>query len=614
MDNSAARLVLKTLPRDLNETYDRILRNIPHTRVHNAVKLLQLLVYSERPLLLEEVVDALATEPDLEPPFALDNRIDPPEAIIGYCPGLVRLTTIHDVWHSESIIGHGFEAKLTIQLAHSSVQEYLLLIRKENPHYESFVEEIANATMTQICVAYLWTAAQASGAEHSASGFPLAEYAAKSWLGHARIAGDSDETTFTWTSRSITNDKFRWYWLRLYRPWAYTDRSLTSVLYFTSRNGLWRSVKHLLEAGADVNSVSGIDDTALKAACKCGSMKTVRVLIDHGAHLNPEEGDQNALHIAASYHRVEILHILLDNGADVNATGSDSETALFLSSYGGHVESVRALLERGADPNLSVTCGTALQKACQGPTTPGQAPGFGYAEVVRMLLDHGANVNGHMEGTTPALSLACACGHMETVQMLLDHGADVNARDEKFGTALGIATYYDHEEVVKTLLDQGADVNTHVGNHGSAVRLACRSFSGHINQGLVQLLLDNGADPNPLEGEQDNAICAAEVVKMLIQRGAYVNAAGRNGEMALSIAACYGCTEVLHVLLYYGASSDTHGRLYRNALENAVMNGHTEIAETLFEEGAKRQLAMTSSKCGSRLKVRIMCDVGNTLD
>jgi hypothetical protein len=115
MDNSAARLVLKTLSRDLNETYDRILRNIPHTRVHNAVQLLQLLVYSERPLLLEEVVDALATEPDLEPPFALDNRIDPPEAIIGYCPGLVSRRRDRKRYYDSDLCGISMDSSASLR-------------------------------------------------------------------------------------------------------------------------------------------------------------------------------------------------------------------------------------------------------------------------------------------------------------------------------------------------------------------------------------------------------------------------------------------------------------------------------------------------------------------
>jgi hypothetical protein len=105
MDNSAARLVLKTLSRDLNETYDRILRNIPHTRVHNAVK----------PLLLEEVVDALATEPDLEPPFALDNRIDPPEAIIGYCPGLVSRRRDRKRYYDSDLCGISMDSSASLR-------------------------------------------------------------------------------------------------------------------------------------------------------------------------------------------------------------------------------------------------------------------------------------------------------------------------------------------------------------------------------------------------------------------------------------------------------------------------------------------------------------------
>jgi hypothetical protein len=152
MDKPAVRQVLRTLPQDLNETYDRILESIPHTRVHNAIKLLQLLVFSKRPLLLKEVVDAVSTEPDVDPPFAFENRIDPPRAIMGYCPSLVRITITHQRGYddgSEDEYGAWSEdeneTRITVQLAHFSVQEYLLLDRKENPYHKSFADQVANA-------------------------------------------------------------------------------------------------------------------------------------------------------------------------------------------------------------------------------------------------------------------------------------------------------------------------------------------------------------------------------------------------------------------------------------------------------------------------------------
>jgi hypothetical protein len=61
------RAALASLSQTLDETYARVLRNINPEYQSDALKILQWLVYSARPLRLEEVVDVLATEPNLEP-------------------------------------------------------------------------------------------------------------------------------------------------------------------------------------------------------------------------------------------------------------------------------------------------------------------------------------------------------------------------------------------------------------------------------------------------------------------------------------------------------------------------------------------------------------------
>lgn len=287
--------------------------------MHNAIKLLQLLVYSKRPLHLEEVVDAVATEPDVEPPFAIENRIDP----------------------------------------------------------------------------------------------------------------------------------------RIYNNGEIEHCPPTFALYFASQGGLCRTVKHLLEAGADANGAGGRHGNSLQAACRSGSMGTVRVLLDHGANISPEDGDQRALHVAASTGNTEMLRVLLENGADVNAADRVSRTALYQASKNCHVEALQMLLRHGADVNLSSIYGTALQIACGG--TRGficlEAHGSPEQMIIRMLLDHGADVNGHVRGSTPAFTHVCASGHVEDVQLLLDHGANINAEDGVYGTAVCAAAQHGRKEVVQMLLD-----------------------------------------------------------------------------------------------------------------------------------------------------------------
>jgi ankyrin repeat protein len=551
------RKVLQTLPKDLNETYDRIIQNIPQTRIHNAIKLLQLLIHAKTPMLLGEVVDAVATNPDDEWPFIFENRVDPVDAIMGYCPSFLRITTTYaekgylsdsgedeENEEDEKLAESNTEVRLTIQIAHFSVQEYLLLDREENPYRRSFEEQSANATITQLCLAYLWTVAEAEEAvevEHSIPEFPFAEYAAQSWLYHASIAGDSQGSTFNWICKSFTHDRFAGCWWRL--NYGHECQSSILALYRASAYGLHRSVEHLLEAGADPNDYTESYRTALQCACGSGSIEIVRLLIDHGADLNPADGGRNALHVAAYNGHGEILLLLVDSGAQVNATDVWFATSLQEACERGYVEVVQVLLERGADVNLMDLSGTALHYTIFGLRRSSlQVYDLHFAKIVRMLLDH------------------------------------------------------------------GADVNTSRNARGCALLSACEGK--HIDRGVVQLLLDHGADPNVAGGEYGNALCTAcrlgdlAVVEMLLQAGADVNAVGGPFYCALCIAAIFGQVEVLRVLLEKGAISNTRGWPYRYALEDALLRGKVDTAEVLFERQASSQLAINNADHSPRLKVR----------
>jgi ankyrin repeat protein len=615
------RKVLQTLPKDLNETYDRIIQNIPQTRIHNAIKLLQLLIHSERPMLLKEVVDAVATDPDDDWPFTFDNRVDPVDAIMGYCPSFLRITTTyakkeHPKYRShflddseedeedkkdERLADSNIEVRLTIQLAHFSVQEYLLLDRKENPYHEYFAGQPANATITRICLAYLWAAAKASRLHPSVSKFPLASYAAEYWPKHASIAGDSEEATFTWIRKLLTDNKLSRVWWTLYVYDAFDYVPLELTLYCVSQYGLSRSVKHLLEAGANVNCNG---HKPLRAACKFGSTETVRLLIEHGADPNPRDFAEDILKVAARTGNAEIILLLLENGAQVNAADVGSMSVLHCACQSGHVGAVQVLLDHGADIDAQDSSwGTAICVASH----------RGHKEITHLLLDRGANIYIHGGRHGNALQAACdpECGHIdrETVVRLLDEGADPNAMGGEYGTVLCAASRFGNIELVEILLQRGANVNAAGWRRGGALYLA--AHYGHVK--ILRVLLDNGADPNAFGDHYGTALSAAsrfgeiEVVELLLRKGADVNATGGKYGCALCAAACFGHVEVLRKLLDIGAISNTQGRPYRYALEDALLKGCVDTAEILFEKQAKRQLAITNANHSARLKVRLVC-------
>jgi uncharacterized protein len=122
---------------------------------------------------------------------------------------------------------------------------------------------------------------------------------------------------------------------------------------------------------------------------------------------------------AAAFGRVERLGKILDEDqAQARAFSDDGFTALHLAIFGGQEESVRLLLERGADPNARSTAEIA------------KVPPLGTAAFVRSpslargLLDSGADPNGRGEGGFTALHSAAQNEDEELARLLLDRGAD----------------------------------------------------------------------------------------------------------------------------------------------------------------------------------------------
>ena len=145
-----------------------------------------------------------------------------------------------------------------------------------------------------------------------------------------------------------------------------------NALHQASLKGHESTVRILLDKGADVNSQdSGYismdwllfhdeDDslessdectTALLVASSCGHSSIVRLLLDHGAHVDAEFGNKGitALHVASSHGHSSIVHLLLDRGAHIDAEfGDERTTALQMASSRNHSSVVQLLLERGA--------------------------------------------------------------------------------------------------------------------------------------------------------------------------------------------------------------------------------------------------------------------------
>lgn len=156
-----------------------------------------------------------------------------------------------------------------------------------------------------------------------------------------------------------------------------------------------------------------------------------------------KEKTTSPLHIASSRGYSCIVMDLIANGAEVNLCDNEGLSPLFLACYSEHTETVKILLDSGADVNLC----SPLCTMCE----------FENAKIAKMLLEYHADVNLCNQLKLSPLQIACQEGDIYIVKLLLHYGADVNLCFEKKLSPLYVACQHKHVEIVKLLCKFGAN-------------------------------------------------------------------------------------------------------------------------------------------------------------
>ena len=333
-------------------------------------------------------------------------------------------------------------------------------------------------------------------------------------------------------------------------------------------------VSVLLGAGADVNARDDGGNTALRSAAGGKLVETTR-----GGMFDVAENPA-------------IVAALLAAGADVNAPSSS--TPLYGAAFAEDLESIRMLLEAGADIHARDWRGnTPLLAAADWG-------GFRNPEVLEVLVEAGADVNDRDDAGQTVLERALgspADRVTGVVRRLLDLGADATAPGILWAASRG-----DNPELITMLLAAGADVNAPVRN-GRQSPLHAAAFDG--GPGVISALVAGGAVVDVPDGRGMTPLQRAVEEKnpanvtALIEAGADVHAGTRDGDTPLHLAAIWPPkpyarrddppeSDTLMVMALAAAGADINARNDRGEtpLHAATRNRHHPVVDRLMVLGA----------------------------
>ncbi|KAF8791198.1 Ankyrin-1 like protein [Argiope bruennichi] len=409
-------------------------------------------------------------------------------------------------------------------------------------------------------------------------------------------------------------------------------------LHLAAEHGHADVIEILLNHKAFVNVRTKRGMTPLHHAAGQGHTNVVKLLVDkYGAAIDGLTlSKQTALHLASHQGRFETCRTLLDMGADPNATDNRGQTPLLLAAENDHSEVVKLFLQLKPDlvskaSSSGITCAhIAAQKGSvavikglmkfdpklvttarskNNSTALHQAASGGNADVVKVLLESGANPTDETDEGYTALHLAAKYGHVEVLHALKSAMSWRYASKKTGLTALHIAASYGQEDFVREMLTQvpatipsERPTESPEADYGfTPLHMAAR----YGREDVVRMLLNSA-------GVQVDASTAVEATMPLhlAARGGHLAVAGlilsritdkfhsgdKKGRTPLHMAAAHGHEDIVRLLLGQGADINAADNNGWTALHYAAKQGYLDMIHLLIDSGASSIAAATDGK------------------
>ncbi|KAH0497501.1 hypothetical protein TgHK011_004800 [Trichoderma gracile] len=280
----------------------------------------------------------------------------------------------------------------------------------------------------------------------------------------------------------------------------------------------------------------------------------------------------------------EVARMMLSlPGVDPMAKDMRGWTPVTYAASNGHIDVIRTLINNGADIRTPTRGGwSPINVACS----------HGRIEVAKLLLEgYGASLETDARTGWSPLRSATVFGHVNILCYLIRMGADISERSDTGWTCLHSAVEAGHTRAVAELLNHGSDPMARTRIGWTPMILAANK--GHDD--IVRQLLDRGVDIEHTCRSLWTPLCMAanegdhRTCRLLLNRGANIAARAAGGWFPLALAASNGRDPVVSMLIGWGADIHMTNDNGQTPLMVAAENGHSSTALILINKGAHVQ-------------------------
>ncbi|KAL7787976.1 ankyrin repeat-containing domain protein [Trichoderma ceciliae] len=346
----------------------------------------------------------------------------------------------------------------------------------------------------------------------------------------------------------------------------------STLLNWACERGYINLAKLCLEERADPSHQDDKGSTPLYWAVYNNSYDITKILLENGADASmPGKDGQTLLYWAVYNNSYDITKILLENGADASMPGKDGYTLLFWAVYKNSYDITKILLENGADASTASKDGLLYWAVYKRSI-----------DLIKILIENGADASTpDKDGHTP-LYWAVYNNSYDITKILFEHGADASMPGKDGCTPLHIPTIY----------KPAIDVNMRF-YFGLGLRLGTSLPEASSETcDVVRLLIEKGADIEALDCRGTTALGRAldaghtKIIEVLLEKGADFSGLCFFKENILHEASLYGCSKLVKLLLQAGVSAKSLDCNGDTALDCALRGGHSDTIALLTEYGA----------------------------